>query len=164
MSPGTPIHDMWLRLTVDDGYVVRTVEAVMDGTPYAICSGAAPNFQRLVGERIQGGWRRRVKALLGGVNGCTHLVELLGPLGTVAIQTIRPYKRYLVKQSLERGDPDPTTRRPWQVDTCYSWSSEREVVRRFMPEHYTGPGGAPAAAPGAHGVEAADAAAESPES
>jgi hypothetical protein len=139
MSPGMPIHDMWIRLTVDNEFVVRAVEATMDGTPYQICSGATPNFQRLVGERIQGGWRRRVRELLGGANGCTHLVELLSPVGTVALQTIRPYLRYLVKQSLAAGEDDPTVRRPWQIDTCYGWSSENEVVRRYLPEHYTGP-------------------------
>ncbi|MEJ0072427.1 MAG: DUF2889 domain-containing protein [Pseudomonadota bacterium] len=28
-------------------------------------------------------------ALLGGVAGCTHLVDLLGPIGTIAFQTIK---------------------------------------------------------------------------
>lgn len=165
MDPGTPIHDMWIRLTVDDDYVVRSVETAMDGTPYAICPNVQPNFQRLVGERVRSGWRRRVKELLGGVNGCTHLVELLGPLATVAFQTIRPYQRYLVKQSLEEGEPDPTTRRPWQIDTCYGWSSANAVVKRYLPEHYTGPDAPAEADPAApHGVAAANAAAESPES
>jgi Protein of unknown function (DUF2889) len=164
MSPGTPIHDMWLRLTVDDGYVVRTVEAVMDGTPYAICSGAAPNFERLVGETVRSGWRRRVKELLGGTSGCTHLVELLGPLGTVAFQTIRPYRRHEVKQSLESGTPDPTTRRPWQIDTCFGWAADHEVVRRYLPEHYTGPNPPADTAAEVTGMAAAEAAAESPES
>ncbi|HKI98213.1 MAG TPA: DUF2889 domain-containing protein [bacterium] len=164
MEPGDPIHDMWIRLTVDNDFRVHAVETTMDGTPYAICGGVRPNFQRLVGERIKGGWRRRVKELLGGPQGCTHLVELLGPVGTVAFQTIRPYLRYLAKQQLEEGDEDTTTRRPWQIDTCYGWAADNEVVRRYLPEHYTGPA-SPAAAPGEpHGAAAADAAAESPES
>jgi Protein of unknown function (DUF2889) len=140
MQPGTPIHDMWMRLTVDDAFTVRAVEVVMDGTPYSICGEVAPNFQRLVGEQIRSGWRRRVKELLGGVNGCTHLVELLGPIGTVVFQTIRPYQRYLVKKQLEPEADDPTVRRPWQINTCYSWSSENAVVKRYLPDHYTGPG------------------------
>jgi Protein of unknown function (DUF2889) len=138
MAPGTPIHDMWIRLTVDDEFTVRAVETAMDGTPYAICGGAMPNFQRLVGEKVQSGWRKRVKELLGGPQGCTHLVELLGPVATVALQAIRPYRRYLVKKELAEGEEDPTVRRPWQINTCYGWSSDNEVVRRYLPEHYTG--------------------------
>jgi hypothetical protein len=131
---------MWMRLTVDDGFVVRAVEAAMDGTPYSICGDVTPNFQRLVGERIGGGWRKRVRTVLGGVNGCTHLVELLGPLATVAFQTIVPYQRHRVKQALKDGEADTTGRRPWQINTCYGWSSENDVVRRYLPDHYTGPG------------------------
>jgi hypothetical protein len=41
-------------------------------------------------------------------------------------------------------------RRPWQIDTCYGWSSENEVVRRYLPEHYTGPN---PPAPGATAAE-----------
>jgi hypothetical protein len=138
MEPGTPIHDMTIRLTVDNEFVVRAVETVMDGTPYPICPEVNPNFQRLVGLQIQSGWRRRVRDLLGGTQGCTHMVELLSPLATVVLQTIRPYKRYLVKQNLATGESDPTVRRPQQIDTCYSWSREREVVRRFLPDHHAG--------------------------
>ena len=28
IQPGDPIHDMWIRLTVDDGFEVKAVEAV----------------------------------------------------------------------------------------------------------------------------------------
>jgi hypothetical protein len=147
MQPGMPIHDMWIRLTVDNDFTVRAVETTMDATPYQVCGGVTPNFQRLVGEKIQGGWRKRVRALLGGPQGCTHLVELLGPVATVAFQTIRPYQRYLVKKSLEAGDDDPTVKRPWQIDTCYGWASDHDVVRRYLPEFYTGPNPPQDAAP-----------------
>jgi hypothetical protein len=138
MEPGTPIHDMTIRLTVDNAFVVQAVETAMDGSPYPICAGVLPNFQRLVGLQIQSGWRRRVRELLGGTEGCTHMVEMLSPLATVVLQTIRPYKRFLVKESLADGEADPTVRRPQQIDTCYSWSREREVVRRYLPEHFAG--------------------------
>ena len=36
IEPGIPIHNMWLRLTLDKNIVITGVEAAMDGTPYAI--------------------------------------------------------------------------------------------------------------------------------
>lgn len=138
VAPGEPIHDMAIRLTVDDRFEVRAVEAVMDNHPYPICGDVAPNFQRLVGLKIQSGWRREVRRKLGGTAGCTHLVELLGPIATTAMQTIRPYRRNEVRQNLEEGEADPTLRRPHQIDTCYAWGSGNEVVRRYLPDHYTG--------------------------
>ncbi|HYD97931.1 MAG TPA: DUF2889 domain-containing protein, partial [Alphaproteobacteria bacterium] len=28
IAPGEPLHDMWMRLTIDDGFTVHAVEAV----------------------------------------------------------------------------------------------------------------------------------------
>ena len=138
IRPGMPIHEMMIRLTMDDALEVRAVETTMDHTPYPTCPEVAPNFQRLIGLRIRSGWRRKVRERLGGVEGCTHLVELLSPLATTAFQTIIPYQRFKQRQSLEAGEVDTTTRRPRQIDTCYSWASNREVVRRYLPDFYTG--------------------------
>ena len=71
---------MWIRLTVDDALTIQAVEAVTDAAPYGVCPSIAPNFQRLVGLAIKPGFTARVKQLLGGVEGCTHLVDLLGPV------------------------------------------------------------------------------------
>ncbi len=139
MPPGSPVHNFRLRLTMDDDLTIKGVETVMDDTPYPICGEVVPNFQRLVGERIKSGWRRRVKELLGGAQGCVHLVELLGPMGTVAHQTIRPYRRWEHKQQLDEGEEDPTVKRPHQINTCYAWAADNVVVRRYLPEYYTGP-------------------------
>src|SRR5262249_9676601 len=87
IEPGMKVHDMWIRLTVDDGRVIHDVEGTSDVGPYRICPDVAPNFQVLKGIKIGPGWFRRVKELLGGTRGCTHLVELLGPMATVVYQT-----------------------------------------------------------------------------
>lgn len=138
IRPGMPIHEMVIRLTMDGALEVLAVEVTMDHTPYPTCPEVAPNFQRLIGLRIRSGWRRKVRERLGGVEGCTHMVELLSPLATTAFQTIVPYQRFLQRKSLEEGEEDTTTRRPRQIDTCYSWAGNREVVRRYLPDFYTG--------------------------
>jgi hypothetical protein len=33
IASGEPIHDMWIRLTVDDDFVVRDIEVVTDAGP-----------------------------------------------------------------------------------------------------------------------------------
>jgi len=147
MTPGRPIHNMSIRLTLNDDFEVLAVAAVTDDSPFLVCPDIVPNFQELVGLKIGPGWNRRVKEKLGGIKGCTHLVELLGPVATVAFQTIRPYQRYLVKKQLEPDADDPTTRRPWQIDTCYGWAADHAVVQRYLPDHYTGPGAGTQSAP-----------------
>jgi len=128
---GEPLHEMWVRLTFDDDLVVRDVEAVTDAGPYKICPDAAPKLGVLKGLRIAHGWTRAVKERLGGAKGCTHLVEMLGPVATVAYQT-------LVSLRMKRLDATPTDRRPPVIDSCYAYRSDGEVVRRRWPQFYTG--------------------------
>ncbi|MGE0723833.1 MAG: DUF2889 domain-containing protein [Alphaproteobacteria bacterium] len=137
VKAGTPIHDMWLRLTVDDELTVRAVEAVTDGSPYEVCPQIAPNFQRLVGVPIRSGWTQRVREMLGGVEGCTHLVELLGPVATTAFQTIFPW---LERRRRETGGEasGAATRAPRLINTCHAFRSDGPVVQREWPAHYTG--------------------------
>ena len=132
VQAGEAIHDMWLRVTVDDGLTIRAVEAVTEAAPYGICPAITPNFQRLVGLRIGPGFRAKVKERLGGREGCTHLIELLGPIGPTAYQTIFPLKN---SEERARGGPQ---RRPGILDTCHALASDGEVVRTHWPEFYTG--------------------------
>lgn len=140
VAAGMPIHDMWIRLTVDDGLTIQAVEAVTDASPYRICPNVTPNFQRLVGLRIGPGFRKAVRERLGGTEGCTHLVELLGPVGTTAFQTVFPIvEREQFKKSQEAGGAAKSGRRPALLDTCYAFSRDGEVVRRQWPDFYRPP-------------------------
>ena len=88
LGPGDFVHDMSIRLTLDHKFTIVDVEAVTDKSPYQICGDIAPDFKKLIGLRIGGGFHRAVRERLGGVHGCTHIVELLGPVATTAFQTV----------------------------------------------------------------------------
>lgn len=136
VEAGTPVHDMWIRLTLDEGFVVREVEAVTDSSPYQMCPAITANFKRLIGLKIARGWNRQVRRMLGGINGCTHLVDLLGPIATTALQTMRGYERKKAREAQET----PTARdvRPEVLNTCHAWAEDSPVVRRWAPKFYTG--------------------------
>ncbi|HXZ01991.1 MAG TPA: DUF2889 domain-containing protein [Stellaceae bacterium] len=140
LPAGTPVHDMWLRITVDDRLVIHAVEAVTEASPYAVCGAIIANFQRLKGLRIYPGFQKQVRDLLGGTEGCTHLVDLLGPLATTAYQTVFPYRAREHEQRLAReGKPaERPTRKPKLIDSCHAFASDGEVVRYYWPEFYTG--------------------------
>ena len=129
---GEPLHDMALRITVSDDLVIHAVEAVTDAGPFSICPRITDNFRRLEGERIGPGWNRRVRALLGGVEGCTHLVELLTPLATTAFQTIYG-ARYGAGPDTEGRGEDITAR---LIGSCHALAPDSEVVREMWPAHY----------------------------
>jgi hypothetical protein len=144
VTAGSAVHDMWLRITVDDDMVINAVEAVTDASPFRMCPNITPNFQRLVGLAIRPGFIPKVKQLLGGVQGCTHLVELMGPVATTAIQTVSS-SRGREKRERERAasgaaphDAAAQPHRPPLLDTCHSFASDSPVVKRIWPDFYTG--------------------------
>jgi Protein of unknown function (DUF2889) len=139
IEAGDPVHEMWVRLTVDDDLIVRGVEAVTDKSPFPICPAIAPNFTRLIGLSIRPGFLSKVRERLGGVEGCTHLVELMGPIATTAYQTIYPYRHRLTRQSGDAPPQPPKPKgRPRLIDTCHAFRSDGEIVKRLWPDHYTG--------------------------
>ena len=131
ISAGEPIHGMWLRLTIDEDLLIHDAEASTEFAPYAVCPRITPNFKRLAGLRIGAGWMREVRQRLGGGEGCTHLVELLGPIATTAFQTLAGQRR--------SRDTEAAGRRPFFLDSCHALKSDGEVVRLNWPAHYTGP-------------------------
>ncbi|MGH6952826.1 MAG: DUF2889 domain-containing protein [Alphaproteobacteria bacterium] len=133
VSAGEPVHEMWLRLTIDDDMVIHEAEAATDFGPYRICPDITPNFRTLKGLKIGPGFRRAAHAVVGGTKGCTHLVELLGPLATTAYQTLFSALSNRARADAESGQ------RPAMLDTCHAYASDSEVVRRNWPKFYTGP-------------------------
>jgi hypothetical protein len=107
VAPGVPVHEMWIRLTVTDTLEIKDVEAVTDFSPFTICREVAPNFKRLIGLRMGPGWRKKALAQVGGVEGCTHIVELLGPVATTAFQTIFPIKNREQPDAKTQSDKAP---------------------------------------------------------
>ncbi len=131
IEAGEPIHDMWLRLTLDDDMVVQDVETSTVASPFEICPSATPKYAAIKGVRIAPGWTRKVKDLFGGPVGCTHHTELLVTIATVAYQTIFSARK-------KWGGRDEGTRRPIFLDTCHAFASDGEIVRKDWPEFYTG--------------------------
>ena len=126
---GTPLHDMWVRLVIDEDLLVHDIVAVTDASPYQICREAVEPMRGIVGERIKAGWSGMVKAKLGGAAGCTHLMEILIPLATAAYQTLTTVR-------LAKPDPVDASGRPRRIDSCYAYGAEREIVKQRWPQFH----------------------------
>ena len=142
LEPGTPIHNMGLRLTIDKNFTVHDVASTMDDHPHPICNQVLDKFQRLIGLRIGPGWNRKVKEVLGGAEGCTHLVELLGPMATVAFQTtsspsVKALARIAHPELYPDVEPDPR-QAPFILNNCHTWRSDGPAVKESYPLHFTG--------------------------
>jgi hypothetical protein len=144
VEPGQPVHDMWIRLTLDDDMAIVAVEAKTDASPYQMCGDIAPAYRKLLGLKVAPGFTRKTRELFGGVHGCTHLMELLGPVATTAFQTIFPARARYPRKDAPAAEKTQDAgalkkRRSRLIDTCHALAASSPVVKRFWPDFYTGP-------------------------
>ena len=135
IEAGEPIHDMWLRITVNDRLVIQDAEAATEAGPYRICGDITPAYKVLVGLTIRPGFTKTVRNRLGGVHGCTHLTELLGPMATTAYQTAWASREQKHGPAKARRE---LTRPPGHLNTCHALATDGEVVREQYPQFFTG--------------------------
>lgn len=123
-APGTPIHHMRLRVTVDRQLVVQAIESSMDAHPLGGCTQAQRSLQAMVGCSMARGWRQAIQTHLGGVAGCTHLRELLFNLATAAFQS--------VQGAFQSAGDEP----PRHLGQCTGWDLAGEGVRVHYPQFH----------------------------
>lgn len=131
---GEHMHSMSLSLVIDDDYVVRDVRARTLTAPWPVCGGTDAAYRGLIGLRINDGFSRKVRDILGGVQGCTHITELVAQAATTYMQASWPDR--IARQIAV--DPNP---RNWSgastpafVGKCYAWRQDGEAVRQEYPE------------------------------
>jgi hypothetical protein len=126
LPAGTPLHDIRVRLVVDENLLIHEASASFAASPFEVCHGAANTLEPLKGLRIGPGWNKRIRELLGGPASCTHIVELLGPMATTIHQGLAPRRLAQLRQ------PGNDAYRS-KVDSCYAYAGHRDVVARLWP-------------------------------
>ena len=132
MAPGVPVHGMAIRVTIDDKMKIHAVAASMDFTPYGECGRGEDPMQRMVGHSMGPGWRQTIERELGGIQGCTHMRELLFNLATAAYQTVFPWRereKELAGQTSEQRDKPPH-----HLGRCIAWDFNGPVVAQVYPQ------------------------------
>jgi hypothetical protein len=130
-KPGDPVHDIHIRITVDDERVIREIEVNMGSMPFGTCHEIKDSFNVLVGERIGPGWRNILKKI-PRTGTCTHAKELLIPMATAVVQGMAlgrdPQGKASISRDTERTDA------PFFVDDCHSWRADGPAVAKFYPQ------------------------------
>lgn len=136
---GDPIHDMLLRLVVDEKLNILEAGSETRWMPYpGQCDDHGDAYAALAGLNLLKGFRQAVKERLSGTAGCTHLTELTQVLPTAVIQA------FAGEVIDTREDSE---HKPFQIDRCHALRSEGEAVKLFYPRWYRGAEDPEAASP-----------------
>ena len=130
---GEPVHDLSIRITLDNALTVTDAVASMDYTAHDLCPQAAPNFSNIVGLQIGPGWNKKIKGAMSPGLGCTHIIEMLAQMATGAKQALWARKA---------GDPVETPPAQEQtmdhemLNTCYPYRASSPWIRDNYPDSY----------------------------
>lgn len=135
---GEPIHDLWLRLTIDSRLTIVDAEAVSDAVPYpGYCDTIGSAYKKLIGLNLRNGFRQGLKERLSGIAGCTHLTELAQILPTAAIQAFAGE----IFAAHDEGNSDDQHRKPFQLDRCHALRTDGAAVAEYYPRWSVKPPG-----------------------
>lgn len=128
---GDPIHDMLLRLVIDEAFNVLEAGSQTRAMPYpGECDNHGDAYANLAGLNLMKGFRRAVHERLGGVAGCTHLTELTQVLPTAVVQA------FAGDVINTRGDDGLDAKQPFQLDRCHALRTDGNAVRTYYPRWY----------------------------
>lgn len=125
LPAGSPMHEMWLRLTIDRSATIVAAQAATDAGPYgAACARITPDYGQLVGVQVARGYRDAIRRLFGRTAGCTHMNELATVMGSAVLQAL-----------WDEMTKDPE-QRPFSIDGCHALKADGPQVARFFPRWY----------------------------
>ncbi len=129
-QPGTPIHDMLLRLVVNEKLDILEAGSETRWMPYTgICNEHGDAYSALVGLNLLQNFRMALRQKLGGVLGCTHITELAQTLPTAVVQA------FAGEVIDTRGTAEGASQ-PFQIDRCHALRSDGDIVRLHHPRWY----------------------------
>ena len=129
-----PVHDFWVRLTIDSSANVVDVLVVFDQTPFpGHCENISADYRHLIGLNVLNSFRQNVRDRLGRAAGCTHLNELLELLPFVAVQVLI----FGDKKTREKTGFQKSGEKPFHLDSCHALRSDGPVVAEFYPQWST---------------------------
>ncbi len=127
---GTPIHDMLLRLVVNEQLDILAAGSESRWMPYTdLCSEHGDAYSKLVGLNLLKDFRKQLRHRVGGVLGCTHITELAQVLPTAVVQA------FAGDVIDTRGTAEGASQ-PFQIDRCHALVSHGEAVRLHYPRWY----------------------------
>ena len=130
IAPEEPLHGLSIRITIDMALNIIDAVASMDYTPFNSCQSITGAYKQLIGIQIAPGFTAKTKALFSGRLGCTHLLELLGPLATTAYQATHQEREILENHWQDKGNKPP------MLDTCHTLAANGPIVKELWPHFH----------------------------
>jgi hypothetical protein len=123
------VHHMIIRMLIEGlTFTITEIEVEMPGVPREACLETAQFLNRLVGMNIASGFTLKAREIVGGRNGCAHLLALLTAMAPAAVQgfwvhhTAKPVE---IKKSARLMEQ-------YLIDSCWVWRREGPLATDLL--------------------------------
>ena len=124
--PDGVIHHMSIRLLVNiSNFLIEDIAVDLLTVPLEFCWETSQCLAPIKGLTITKGFTAKVKKLVGGKKGCTHLIELLQAMAPAVFQGVSAYR------APRTPGIDPVRAKAslkYLVNTCSAWREEGPFV------------------------------------
>lgn len=128
------LHHMVIRILVEyDTMTITDHEVEMRTVPRDVCLEMEESLSVIQGLQIRPGYSARIRELLGGVRGCSHLVTLLIDMGPAAMQgvgAIAASKPSGQKKEVKIKKAKGLSR--FLANTCYVWREDGPTYQKLQ--------------------------------
>jgi hypothetical protein len=131
IRPPSTVHHMIIRMLIEGlSFTIREIEVEMPGVPRDACLETAQFLDRLVGMNIVAGFTLKAKEMVGGREGCAHLLALLTAMAPAAVQgfwvhhSSKPIEKETSARLLDK----------YLIDTCWVWRCEGQLAAELIRE------------------------------
>jgi len=125
--PAGVIHHMGIRLLVNcSTFLIEDIDVDLISVPRSVCRETLDSLAPIRGLTITRGFTSKVKKLVGGTKGCTHLLELLLAMAPAAVQGFAAHR------SRKPYDFDPQQAKlilKFLINTCHAWREDGPFVQ-----------------------------------
>ncbi|MCD4721588.1 MAG: DUF2889 domain-containing protein [Desulfobacula sp.] len=122
MEPGV-IHHMDVKLLIkSDPLMIEDAEVEMIHVPMSECSTTLDTIEKLKGLKIKSGFSKKIRDIMGGKRGCTHLCQLIIVMGQEIVHGWLTQKRK--DKSPVPKDLDSLNDKNFLIDSCRMWTRQ----------------------------------------
>ena len=129
--PPHTVHHMVIRMRIGAAsFSIEDIEAEMPEIPHVECPRTSESLLKIKGMKIAPGFTEKVKKILGGINGCSHLTALVHAMASAAVQGIWVYN----SRKPENAGISFDMMDEYLIDTCWVWRKEGPFVTGLKRE------------------------------
>lgn len=129
-QPGV-IHHMDVKLLIAAKPLrIELAQAQMIAVPMTECPATLDTVSQLNGLEIKAGFSGRLRKIMGGPRGCTHLCHLITVMGQEIVHGWLTHKRK--KESPVPKDLDTVADKAFLIDSCRMWAKDGPKVKALQ--------------------------------